>query len=200
MKTSRSAARARPRTRDPQQKRALLIATARELFASRGFATTTTADVARRAGVSEGIVFHHFGSKAGLLEAAAADYGQGLAEAMFTEAPAGAKPSAEAMLRAAFAYVREHGELSRLLWISADAGTRRASREAIVAPLARAFAEWSREGRVRPLEPEIAAELVFALVEAALVACFAEGGGRHERAYLRETVACVEGALRGVSR
>jgi AcrR family transcriptional regulator len=193
-------ARTRPRTRDPEQKRALLIATARELFASRGFATTTTADVARRAGVSEGIVFHHFGSKAGLLEAAAADYGRGFAEAMFAEAPAGAKPSAEAMLRAAFAYVRAHGELARLLWIGSDPGARRASREAIVTRLSHAFAEWSREGRVRPLEPQIAAELVFALVQAALIACFAEDGGRHERAYFRETVACVEGALRGVSR
>jgi AcrR family transcriptional regulator len=198
VKSSRSAARPKPRTRDPELKRALLIATARELFASRGFATTTTADVARRAGVSEGIVFHHFGSKAGLLEAAAADYGRGLAAAMFAEASAQGKLSAETMLRAAFAYVREHGELSRLLWISADPGARRASRDEIVAPLARAFADWSREGRVRALDPEIAAELVFALVEAALIECFARGGGRRERAYLRETVACVEGALRPV--
>ena len=59
------------------------MSAARRLFAEHGFAGTPTAAVARRAGVSEGIVFHHFGSKAGLLEAVAADYGRGLAEAMF---------------------------------------------------------------------------------------------------------------------
>ena len=39
------------RTRDPERKRARLMAVARTLFAERGFASTTTADIARRAGV-----------------------------------------------------------------------------------------------------------------------------------------------------
>ena len=40
-----------------------------ELFASRGVAGTTIRDVAREAGVSPGLVQHHFGTKAGLQKA-----------------------------------------------------------------------------------------------------------------------------------
>jgi len=196
----RSPVRPRARTRDPAHKRALLIASARELFARRGYAETTTADVARRAGVSEGIVFHHFGSKAGLLEAAAADYGRGLSRAMFAGKSLHEKPSAEEMLRAAFAYVREHGALARLLGVSTDPSqldaANRASRAEIVTALAEAFAAWSRSGRIRAIEPELTAELIFSMVESALIECFVRGDGRREREILRETLACVEGALR----
>src|SRR5204862_374092 len=40
-----------------------------ELFASRGVAGTSIRDVARAAGVSPGLVQHHFGTKAGLQQA-----------------------------------------------------------------------------------------------------------------------------------
>ena len=39
------------------------------------------------------------------------------------------------------------------------------------------------------------AELLFALVEAALIECFVRGDGSREEEYLRETVRCVEGAV-----
>lgn len=173
---------------------------ARTLFAERGYAATTTADVARHAGVSEGIVFHHFGSKAELLEAVAADYGQGLSQAMFAVTPTpGQAPSGERMLRAAFSYASEHRGVARLLRLSAPdgetQGARRASRAQIVGSLARGFARWSAAGIFRPMDAEITAELVYALVEAAIVECFAHGGGEREADYLREAVACVEGAL-----
>ncbi len=190
----------RKRTRDPADKRARLMDAARTLFAQRGYVATTTADVARHAGVSEGIVFHHFGSKADLLEAVATDYGQGLARAMFELAPdPGQAPSAEQMLRAAFAYAREHGTLVRLLRLSprdeATLSARRASRAQIVAALARGFATWSAAGIFRSMDAQITAELVFALVETAIVECFAHGDGAREADYLREAVACVEGSL-----
>jgi AcrR family transcriptional regulator len=198
---ARRVARRAKRTRDPAQKRARLMAVARTLFAERGFAATTTADIARGAGVSEGIVFHHFGSKGELLVAVAADYGRGLAEAMFAAAPPpGEPPSAEAMLRAAFAYVREHGALARLLKLTPDPSekhdARQASRTQIVSALARGLAAWSAAGRVRPLDPQVTAELLFALVEAALIECFVHGDGTREPDYLREAVRCVEGAVR----
>jgi len=173
---------------------------ARALFAERGYAATTTADVARHAGVSEGIVFHHFGSKAELLEEVAADYGRGLAQAMFDLPPVpGQPPSARRMLRAAFDYVREHRGVARVLGFRAPEGgthsARRASRDQIVGALARGFATWSEAGLLRPMDAQITAELVFALVETALVECFAHGDGTREEDYLREAIACVEGAL-----
>jgi hypothetical protein len=108
-------------------------------------------------------------------------------------------PSAGAMLARAFAYVRAQGTLSRLLALAPDPtsgrAARRASREEIVSALARGFAEWSAQGLLRPLDPRIAAELLFALVEAALTGCFVAEDGAREPAWLRETVRCVEGAL-----
>jgi AcrR family transcriptional regulator len=190
----------RARTRDPAEKRARAMEAARRLFSERGYAATTTADVARHAGVSEGTLFHHFGSKEGLLAAVAGEYGRGLAAAMFEAAPLGpTPPSADEMLRRAFAFVREQGTLARLLVLTADPITRHTARQAtrveIVGALARGFADWSARGLLRPLDPQIAAELLFALVEAALTECFVHGAGEREEDYLRETVRCVEGAL-----
>jgi AcrR family transcriptional regulator len=174
---------------------------ARELFAERGYAAATTAGVARRAGVSEGIVFHHFGCKEGLLQAVAGEYGRGLADAMFAggDGLGAAPPSAADMLARAFAYVRAQGPLSRVLALAPDPtrwrAARQASREEIVSALARGFDAWSAQGLLRPLDPRIAAELLFALVEAALTGCFVAEGGSREAAWLGETVRCVEGAL-----
>lgn len=43
---------------------ASIISAARQLFAARGFAATSIHDIARRAGVAKGAVYHHFDSKA----------------------------------------------------------------------------------------------------------------------------------------
>ena len=188
------------RRREPERKRARLLAAARSLFAERGYAATTTAQLAQEAGVAEGTVFHHFATKRALLEAVAGEYGRGLAERMFAGVEATAsEPAAEPMLRRAFAYVREQGALSRLLVLAPDPiewdVARAASRRAIVSALAAAFASWRGREGLRAFDPAIVAELLFALVEAALTGCFVHGDGSREPEYLRETVACVEGAL-----
>jgi AcrR family transcriptional regulator len=54
--------------RSETTRRALLDA-ARELFAERGFASTGRDDIARRAGVTRGALYHHFGSKEQLFRA-----------------------------------------------------------------------------------------------------------------------------------
>jgi AcrR family transcriptional regulator len=47
-----------------------LLNAALEVFASRGYAGSTTREIARRAGVSEGLLFRHFGTKVALFEEA----------------------------------------------------------------------------------------------------------------------------------
>ena len=52
------------------QARPLLLDAARELFALKGFRGARTKEIADRAGVSEALLYRHFGSKAGLFEEA----------------------------------------------------------------------------------------------------------------------------------
>ena len=60
---------ARRSAADAAQTRADIIAAARRLFADRGFAATTTGEIAEAAGVTAGALFHHFEGKAALFRA-----------------------------------------------------------------------------------------------------------------------------------
>ncbi len=51
------------------EKKQNILQAALDLFAAKGFSATTTAEIARRAGVSEGLIFRHFRNKRGLLDA-----------------------------------------------------------------------------------------------------------------------------------
>jgi AcrR family transcriptional regulator len=66
--------------RDPEAHRAAILQAAREALAEQGYARTTIRDIARRAGVTHGLVMRHFGSKEQLMLAAFPEP-PGLAEA-----------------------------------------------------------------------------------------------------------------------
>lgn len=51
------------------EKKEIILDTALELFSDEGYASTPTIKIARMAGVSEGLIFKHFGNKQGLLKA-----------------------------------------------------------------------------------------------------------------------------------
>jgi AcrR family transcriptional regulator len=59
----------RPR-RTPAAVRSLLLTSALDLFATQGYAGTSTREIATNAGVSEALLFRHFGTKAALFEEA----------------------------------------------------------------------------------------------------------------------------------
>ncbi|WP_367597473.1 TetR/AcrR family transcriptional regulator [Pseudomonas fulva] len=52
-----------------QETRALLLATARQMFTEVGYAHTSMDDLTARAGLTRGALYHHFGDKKGLLSA-----------------------------------------------------------------------------------------------------------------------------------
>ncbi len=186
------------RRRAPEEKRRRLLAVAARLVGERGAEGLRTADVAREAGVSEGILFHHFGSKRGLLAALAGQVGDEAAEAMFPPGGEG-EPDVEAARSRLFAYVRRRTHVVRsLAWLPEGPdreAARQAERRAVVSALARVFRAEAARGRMRPMDPEVVAELLFALVGAALTRCFVVGDGHREADYLRETIHCVEAAL-----
>lgn len=51
------------------EKKEKILDTALILFTEKGYANTSTSSIAKRAGVSEGLIFKHFSSKEGLLDA-----------------------------------------------------------------------------------------------------------------------------------
>ena len=69
---------ARPRTPAPGARR--IESAARRLFASRGYAGTSMAEIATAAGVSKATVFHHYRSKRALYEALLGDAFAGFRE------------------------------------------------------------------------------------------------------------------------
>lgn len=70
MATTNGASTARRVRRSPQEVRELLLGAARTTFATRGYARTSTREIADAAGVSEALLFRHFGTKAKLFELA----------------------------------------------------------------------------------------------------------------------------------
>lgn len=52
-----------------QETRALLLATARQMFSELGYAHTSMDDLTAQAGLTRGALYHHFGDKKGLLAA-----------------------------------------------------------------------------------------------------------------------------------
>jgi AcrR family transcriptional regulator len=56
-----------------------LLTTARELFASKGFAETSIEDIVSTAGVTRGALYHHFGGKADIFRAVVEDEAERLA-------------------------------------------------------------------------------------------------------------------------
>ncbi len=82
------------RTVDPErysERRTAIVGAALELFATRGLARTTTAEIARAAGISTGALFHYFPSKRAvflaLFEADRAEWDDAFATARAQEDP-----------------------------------------------------------------------------------------------------------------
>jgi AcrR family transcriptional regulator len=163
---------------------------------------TKTAAIARRAGVSAGTLFHHHPTKQALL-AAIADRG---AEAILAAAFAGADPDRDppdlaATTRRLLAFARAHPDLYRVFRLGrssapdAEAGALPRAEERLVAATADALARWSARGLLRPMNPRIVAELVFAQFDSVVCHCVLMGHADDEEACTRELVRCLAGAL-----
>ena len=58
---------ARPQAADYAERRATIVEEAAELYASRGFARASVADLADRVGTSKALIYHYFPSKEAIL-------------------------------------------------------------------------------------------------------------------------------------
>lgn len=106
-------------------RREILAAATRE-FADHGYAGATTAGIARRAGVTQPLVHHHFGSKRGLwtavLDLLFRDLEAEIARTLDEVAGRPRRERIEALLRALVRFSGRRPELSRLIRIESSAG------------------------------------------------------------------------------
>jgi AcrR family transcriptional regulator len=76
----------------PERRRAQLLDAASDLAAGRDLATISVQDIARHAGVSEGLLYHYFPTKQALLDAAAARAAETMTAALDAAAAADGDP------------------------------------------------------------------------------------------------------------
>jgi AcrR family transcriptional regulator len=188
---------ARPtRRRAPHEKCARIQAAARELFASQGYDETPTAQVAQHAGVSEGILFHHFGTKRDLFLRLAEKYGRECAAAIMPADPA--QMTIESVVRSAFAFAERAPGLYRLF---STAGPRLGAfdatpmSDAIVSVVEQHIASDMEQGIARSGNARIMAELQFAVVERAYGAWKKSGEPARQEEFIAEAIRCMETML-----
>ncbi len=180
------------RRREPGEKQAQLILAARDLFISGGYDQTTTVQIARHAGVSEGILFHHFGSKKGLFARIAEDYATELAAAM--QVPAADGITITSIVRNIFAFMLEHHVLDRLIQtrgpeLAEQAAFRR--QEIVVGAIERLLSARIKAGQMRRGDPHIMAELQYGFVDGA-VRAWQHSQNAEVEDYIVETIKSME--------
>jgi AcrR family transcriptional regulator len=104
----------------PEETRARILKAAHELFGSRGYVATSTADIAAQAGVAEGSIFYHFGSKAALMTALGARFGEAMVAAMRGDATGPAQLEPGQMIARAFAHAHASGLLRQRVGLTPD--------------------------------------------------------------------------------
>jgi AcrR family transcriptional regulator len=182
--------------------RAALLASARRLFAEKGFANTGREEIAEVAGVTRGALYHHFASKTEVAAAVVAGIEDELVERVVTAALEG-RGLREQLLRGCRAYVEACADptMARIL---ADApavlgieACRALDAAACVPLLQGAFARAEDEGVVVPGDPGVAAALLLGLLNEAGGIIAAAPHDRALRARVGATVDAFIGRLFG---
>jgi AcrR family transcriptional regulator len=177
--------------------RAVLIAAATALFATRGYHGTPAELVVRQAGVTSGALYHHFRDKRGLFRAVLEAVERGLAVRVAAAARAGHDPW-ERLERGVTEYLDacSEPEVQRIALLDGPSVLGWEEWHAIDAahhlrPLAAALAACMRAGLVerRPALP-LARVLLGALTEAGLAAADDADGARHAALWMLGKLRC----------
>jgi AcrR family transcriptional regulator len=106
----------KPNVRPDEPGRERVLAAALELFGERGYHATSIAEIGERAGIAKSVLYHYFGSKAGLYEALAEAETQGLVARVAAAVPADPlAPRLRAGVDAYLGYLAERPHAWRLL-------------------------------------------------------------------------------------
>ncbi len=182
--------------RDPETKCARVLAVARRFFSEQSYEATTTAEIARLAGVAEGTVFHHFHSKPELLRAVADDYACDLWEAMFGSG-LGERLSFELSFERAYEFISKEG-------LPAFTPGRSPEPQLIVSEVlesrmvengADLLEELSRRELVRRTSSPLVAKWIFSIFASLLADALCRGRSAVSAEQLAEATRWIEGGL-----
>ncbi|MEM7568351.1 MAG: TetR/AcrR family transcriptional regulator [Pseudomonadota bacterium] len=108
------------RRNKPNETRAKILEASKTLFRTKGYTHTSSLEIAQCAGVAEGSLFYHFGSKANLLAALGEDYANETVVAMQQGETDLSVLEPGLIIARTFAHVREHGLMMAVTGLSAN--------------------------------------------------------------------------------
>jgi AcrR family transcriptional regulator len=166
------------RERQAEQRRNQLIDTALTLFAEHGIEATRVSDIAQRAGVAQGLLYHYFPSKDALLAAIIERHGPLRMLADVLETPTD-RPARETLLTLGmrlYALAQERRTLLQLIvreiiWRPETRGVGMAVREQALTMLARYLQSRVAAGELRPHDSLVVGQT---LASAIIVVVFAQ--------------------------
>ncbi len=161
-----------------------LLNAARTVFRDKGYEGATVAQIVEEAGVAQGTFYLYYPSKKDIFFALAQRLYE-LMAAHVTDQVAGELPLDErvrAITGACFAAAGENSDLVKLVFfgadsVSAELQAKMAAQNPVVVALRRMFEEEIAAGRMKPIDPEIAARLLMGFVRNAVLEAFVLGGG-----------------------
>jgi AcrR family transcriptional regulator len=173
--------------------RAALVKAARELFADQGFAATGRDEIAARAGVTRGALYHHFDSKTALAAAVVAELEDELVERVVVAAAEGDGVREELHLGCrAYMDASADPTISRILAeapaVLGVAACRALDAEACMPLLENGFSRAQAEGIEVPGDPAVAAALLLGLLNEAAGIIAAAPFNRARREAVASTV------------
>ncbi len=162
------------RRKAPATARERILASARQLFAQRGFEGTSTKDIAAHAGVPSGLVFYYFETKDALIDAVFEDNpASHIVTMMWDASRQNTSDPIESALRAAYETALEHRYQAYILMTGTASARPIAKRLRQMRKNAlAAFADFFRaqSGGTKPaLEPEILAQVVSSSILSAVL-------------------------------
>jgi AcrR family transcriptional regulator len=202
--TANGAAR---RVQSEAVRREQILTAMRQLIAEQGYERTTTAQIARRAGISEGTIYNYFSSKGAILRALAEQAQRMTMERAFARAVPGLQGGAliRAMLEGAFEAAHEHEDLMRAFALNVDfadpnrPGVICTSAEADAESLAglEAFLSGQQQTGLIPrsVSVPVMARLIFGTVNQAMEDCICGPHAADEETYIDLMVRMFSRAL-----
>ena len=180
-----------------QSKRDAIVEAAPDLFTNGGYETTTSAHIAKKAGVAVGTVYLYFKNKQEILYAVKYDFDAAFARMM---AHAGAnnlphRQRLQALIKSIFNVCAENTERIQLLGLPPQAiGEIFEAKRTIKnsSEMIQGVETWIKqgiaEGGFRPVDPYIAAVIGHGMVNASLEQCFNVDNGKNQQLYIDSLV------------